>query len=100
MRTLSVQLTERGEHLTERVADLVDGLDLVVTRLEQGRGSVRVTLQGELDPLVWAGTRALTVAHVQACVGREEGGHVPPLEGDAHAISLAWEWWRDGVTSV
>jgi hypothetical protein len=97
MPTLRVQLTERGEALTERVAELVDGLELVVLRLEQGRDRVRITLQGRRDPLVWAGTRALRVAHLQACTRRGGGGAVPPLEGDARVIGDAWAWWRDGV---
>lgn len=100
MRTLSVQLTERGEALTERVADLVDGLDLVVARVEQGRNRVRVTLQGDLDSLIEVGIRALTVAHIQALTHRGGAGHVPPLEGDACAVEWANELWRGGAVRV
>lgn len=98
--TLSVQLREGGEALTERVAELVDGLDLVVARLEQGRGRVRVTLQGELDPLIEVGVRALTVAHVQALTHRGGAGRVPSLEGDACAVEWANVLWREGAVRV
>ena len=100
MPELRVRLTEHGEAPTERVAEPVDGLELVVARLEQGRNGVRVTLRGRLEPLAQAGTRALTVSHVQACTRRGARGAVPPLEGNPEAESWAWAWWRDGAVRV
>jgi len=85
---LVAQLTEHGEALTERVADVADGLRVVVGNLTPGQGHVLVPFEGEVDQLVEVALRLARTGHTVHHVARLGESYFPHLEGPTSQLTL------------
>lgn len=79
---LIVRLNEEGEALMERVAELADGLAVVVDGVEQGPRSTRIRVQGERGTLATVAERAVGASHVIQRVELYGESHVAWLSHD------------------
>lgn len=92
---ITAQLVERGEALTDRVAELVEDLPVVVGPLEQGRGAARVTIEGDVEALVFVALRLARTGHSVRSLSRSGDGYVASLEGQPSLLALAQSYVRD-----
>jgi len=90
---LTVQLTERGEALTERIADLADGLPLVVD-LRQGQGVALARFTGTVEPLVELAIRVARTTHTIQRITRSGDGYVVHLAGQTTTLALVEGYLR------
>lgn len=86
---LTAQLTERGEALTERVADLTEGLRVVVGPLTQAQGHVLLPIQGAVEELILVALRLARTGHEVARITRYGCSYTAHLEGPTTLLALA-----------
>jgi hypothetical protein len=92
---ITAQLVERGEALTDRVAELVEDLDVVVASLEQGRGTARITIEGDVQSLVFVAIRLARTCHAVRSLTQEGDEYVAHLEGYPSMLRLTQSYVRD-----
>jgi|1185.fasta_scaffold03469_7 hypothetical protein len=92
---ITAQLSERGEALTERVAELVEDLDVVVASLEQGKGAARITIEGDVEALVFVAIRLARTHHSVLSITRSGDEYVAHLEGYPSMLRLTQSYVRD-----
>ena len=92
---ITAQLTERGEALTDRVAELVEDLDVVVASLEQGKGAARITIEGEVEPLVFVAIRLARTRHSVLSITQSGDEYTAHLEGYPSMLRLTQSYVRD-----